>query len=96
MVKKLKDEISIVSKLIISFSYLLSVTLAYALMLCIMSFNSYVFIVVVLSITLGNSWFGFMKKRNITVGSLASEKAEELIFGGGSANCCDPLIENGS
>ena len=90
MVKQLTDEISLVSKLMISFSYFLSVTLAYALMLCVMSFNTRVFIIVVLSITLGNSLFSYIKKRNITVGSLTGDKTEDE-----AVSCCAPLIEDG-
>ena len=91
MIKNLQfKEASIADRCRISLSYFVSVAIAYALMLCVMSFNAGVFFTVVFSLTLGNSFFSFMQKKSITLRSLASENAYKMVSGedGDEVNCC--------
>ena len=51
------------SRLMITFTYFVSVTLAYGLMLVIMSFNFGVFVAIVLGLTIGNGVFTHLKRK---------------------------------
>ena len=48
-------------KISITLNYLVSVSLTYALMLCVMSFNAGVFFATILGITIGYFFFSYLK-----------------------------------
>ena len=56
-----QGEFTFTQKLALTGNYMLSVTLAYAIMLCIMSFNAGVFITVIVSLTACHAGFGYYK-----------------------------------
>lgn len=58
---KKHGKVSITSRILVSFMYIVQVTLAYGIMLCVMSFNGGVFIVTILGLTIGNFITNFMK-----------------------------------
>merc|ERR1719263_692914 len=59
-----KSEVDMAFKMKIVGSYFVSIFLAYAIMLVIMSFNGGAFITVVLGLTVGNCIFSYFKKKN--------------------------------
>ncbi len=51
------------TRVLIAFIYMLNITLAYVLMLAVMSFNAGVFIAAVGGVTIGYWIFGYLKKK---------------------------------
>jgi hypothetical protein len=53
------------AKIVITVSYFLSITLSYALMLVVMSFNGGLFFATCFGLAFGYFIFGYMKKRSV-------------------------------
>ena len=59
-----EDEVSMGQKLLLTFNYMIATTLAYALMLAVMSFNAGVFIATILGLSAGYFIFSHLKDNN--------------------------------
>ena len=59
-------------KTIVTLTYLMSVTIGYAIMLLVMSFNAGIFIATILGLTFGYFIFGYMKKKLMIAKVMAS------------------------
>merc|ERR1712166_846639 len=77
MIKKHGDQdVTMNFKLKITFSYFVTVFLAYCIMLVIMSFNEGAFVTIILGLTVGNTIFSYQKKKiEINEKKLAKMKA---------------------
>jgi len=74
------------AKGIMTFTYFLSLTLSYALMLVVMSFNVGLFIATCMGLAFGYFIFGYMKKRNIQIVKEAA--GGEKIYNPEGDKCC--------
>ena len=59
-----EDEVGLGQKLLLTFNYMIATTLAYALMLAIMSFNAGVFAATILGLSTGYFIFNHLKENN--------------------------------